>query len=155
LRQLVHLFDAQRRHVQAIAYARRLVAHDPLDEAGYRDLMRLLTAAGDRAGAARVYHECAAVLQRELGIEPSQETQEASTALATRAVPPSRRSSALSNPSTLIGRLSEWEQMQESWRQAGTSSPGFLLVTGEAGIGKSRLTEEFLLAAQRQELSTA
>src|SRR5262249_22774143 len=83
LRQLIHLFDTQQRFIQAIGYAPRLIAHEPLDEAGYRELMRLLTAIGDRAGAARVYHECAAVLQRELGIAPSQETQEAYTALAT------------------------------------------------------------------------
>ena len=43
--------------------------------------MRLLAAVGDRAGAARAYHECVAMLQRELGIAPSPETQEAYTAL--------------------------------------------------------------------------
>jgi predicted ATPase len=155
LRQLVHHLEAQRRYVQAIGHARRLVAHDPLDEAAYRDLMRLLTAVGDRAGAARVYHECVAALQRELGIAPSQETHQAYTALVTESAPLSGRPATLSNPPSLIGRQREWEQIQDAWRQACASGTGFLLVTGEAGIGKSRLTEEFLLAVQRQEIITA
>jgi predicted ATPase len=155
LRQVIHSFDAQRRHAQAIGYARRLIAHDPLDEATYRGLMRLLAAVGDRAGAARAYQECVAALQRELGIAPSQETQEAYTALMAQSATMSSRPPTPSNPPSLIGRQREWERMRESWRQARASKQGFILVTGEAGIGKSRLTEEFLLAAQRQEVTTA
>ena len=117
--------------------------------------MRLLTAVGDRAGAARAYQECVATLQRELGIAPSQETQEAYTALMAQSATMSSRPPTPSNPPSLIGRQREWERMRESWRQARASRPGFILVTGEAGIGKSRLTEEFLLAAQRQEITTA
>jgi DNA-binding SARP family transcriptional activator len=155
LRQVIHSFDAQRRYAQAIGYARRLVAHDPLDEAASRDFMRLLAATGDRAGVARAYHECVAILQRELGIAPSQETQEAYTALMAQSAAMSSRPPAPSTLPSLIGRQREWERMRESWRQACASKPGFILVTGEAGIGKSRLTEEFLLTAQRQEVTTA
>jgi predicted ATPase len=157
LRQVIHSFEAQRRYAQAISYARRLVARDPLDEAAYRDLMRLLAAVGDRAGVARAYQECGAALQRELGIAPSLETQEAYAALMAQeaVLSPFRQSPALSNPPALIGRQREWERMQETWRQARSSGPGLLLVTGEAGIGKSRLTEEFLLTIQRQEIMTA
>jgi DNA-binding SARP family transcriptional activator/tetratricopeptide (TPR) repeat protein len=155
LRQVIHFFDAQRRYAQAIGYARRLLAHDPLDEAAYRDLMRLLAAVGDRAGAARAYHECVAILQRELGMAPSQETQEAYTALMAEDAQLGRQSPVVNNTSSLIGRDREWEWMQDSWRRARASQPSFILVTGEAGIGKSRLTEEFLLAAQRQEVTTA
>jgi predicted ATPase len=155
LRRLVHFLEARRRYAQAIGYARRFVAHDPLDEAAYRDLMRLLTAVGDRAGAALAYRECVAALQRELGIAPSQETQQAYAALMTQGAPADERPSDLSSPPTLIGRQREWEQMRQVWRKASASEPAFLLVTGEAGIGKSRLTQEFLLAAQRQEVTTA
>jgi DNA-binding SARP family transcriptional activator len=155
LRQVIHSFDAQRRYDQATGYARRLLAHDPLDEAAYRDLMRLLTAVGDRAGAARVYHKCVAALERELGIAPSQETQEAYTALMAEDAQLGRQSPVVNNTSSLIGRDREWEWMQDSWRRARASQPSFILVTGEAGIGKSRLTEDFLLAAQQQEITTA
>jgi predicted ATPase len=155
LRQLISFFETQRRYAQAIGYARRFVTHDPLDEAACRDLMRLLIAVGDRAGAARVYHECTTALQRELSITPSQETREAYTALMAQDASITSAPPVSSNPSTLIGRQREWARMQESWRQARVSGPGFLLVTGEAGIGKSRLTEEFLLSTQRREITTA
>ena len=155
LRQLIRTLDSQRRYIQAIGYARHLVAQDPLDEGASRDLMRLFAATGDRASAARAYHECVAALQGELGIAPSQETEEAFDALMTQEAPQGRQPAALSSPLSLVGRQPEWEQMQESWSRASVSGPGFLLVSGEAGIGKSRLTEEFLLAAQRQAIATA
>jgi predicted ATPase len=155
LRQLIHYMEAQRRDVQAITYARRLVAHDPLDEGAYRDLMRLLLSVPDRAGAARVYQECVTTLQRELGMAPSQETRDIYNALMSQKASVSDPPLALSESPSLIGRQREWERMREAWREAHVSGPRFLLVTGEAGIGKSRLTEEFLLAAQRQEIVTA
>jgi predicted ATPase len=155
LRQLVHYLEAQRRYMLAIGHARRLLAHDPLDEAAYRDLMRLLTMVGDRAGAAQVYHECVAVLRRELGIAPSKETDEVYSALMSQDTPLNTRLPALRNPPSLIGRQREWEQLEDAWRQSSASGPGFALVTGEAGIGKSRLTDELLLAMQRQEFVTA
>ena len=123
LRQLISLLESQRRYAQAIGYARRLVAHDPLDEAGYRDLVRLLTAVGDRAGAARAYQEGVATLQRELGIAPSQETQEAYAALMAQSATMSSRPPTPSNPPSLIGRQREWERIREAWRQARASRP--------------------------------
>jgi predicted ATPase len=155
LRTLVHTLEFKRSFTQATGYARRLVAHDPLDEAAYRDLMRLFLARGDRASAARAYHECVAALQRELGIAPSQETEEAYDVLMAQDALQGNQPDELSNPLSLVGRQREWEQMQESWSRVNASGPGFLMVTGEAGIGKSRLTEEFLLAAHRQEIATA
>jgi DNA-binding SARP family transcriptional activator len=77
LAQLIDLLEARRDYAAAIRYAQHLLQDDPIDEVGYRDLMRLLALNNDRAGALRVYHTCVAVLQRELGIEPSQPTREA------------------------------------------------------------------------------
>jgi len=56
---------------------------------------------------------------------------------------------------TLIGRKQEWEALQEVWHAASTGEPRFVLVTGEAGVGKSRLAEEFLLWASQQGAVTA
>ena len=56
---------------------------------------------------------------------------------------------------TLIGRKLEWEALHEAWHAASAGEPRFVLVTGEAGIGKSRLAEEFLLWASQQGAVTA
>ncbi len=52
----------------AVAAARRRIQLQPLEEAGYRTLMRLQADLGDRAGAVSTYHHCASVLERELGV---------------------------------------------------------------------------------------
>ncbi len=60
----------------AAAAARRRILLQPLEEAGYRMLMRLQADLGDRAGALSTYHHCASVLERELGVVPDGATQE-------------------------------------------------------------------------------
>jgi DNA-binding SARP family transcriptional activator len=76
-------------HRRAIEVAQRLVRHDPLREETYRTLMRLHARGGDRAGLVQTYNACAAVLQRELGVEPSPETTLAYRALLEHRAPPS------------------------------------------------------------------
>src|SRR5205823_1762742 len=56
---------------------------------------------------------------------------------------------------TLIGRNQEWKALQEAWHAASAGEPRYVLVTGEAGIGKSRLAEEFLLWASQQGVVTS
>src|SRR5262249_9499805 len=77
LEHLTRLLESQSELRAAIGYAQRLLRHDPLREETYRSLMRLYTVCGDRAGALRVYHICATVLERELAVEPSAATREA------------------------------------------------------------------------------
>ncbi len=66
---------------QAIAYARRQVALDPLAEQPQRELMRRLAAVGDRAGAIRTYERLSQRLRDTLRITPSHETRELAEAL--------------------------------------------------------------------------
>lgn len=54
----------------------RLIQTDPLRERSYRALMKVHARQGDRAGALRVYAQCAQALDTDLGIEPSPETQQ-------------------------------------------------------------------------------
>lgn len=55
----------------AVDATRRLLALEPLGELGYRTMMALQAAQGDRAGALCTYRRCEALLSRELGVEPS------------------------------------------------------------------------------------
>ncbi|MFC5637805.1 bacterial transcriptional activator domain-containing protein [Streptomyces bullii] len=60
---------------EAIRCAGRLVAHVSMREESHRLLMRRYQHSGDRARAVGAYHVRAAVLERELGIEPPPDTR--------------------------------------------------------------------------------
>lgn len=57
-----------------IAYGNRILNHDRLIESAHQHLMRLYYLAGYRIKAIRQYERCVAILQQELGVQPSQET---------------------------------------------------------------------------------
>jgi DNA-binding SARP family transcriptional activator len=61
--------------VLAVAHAREAVRLEPYRESGYRRLMRMLAASGDRAEAVRAYQQCRDLLEKELGVAPSSETE--------------------------------------------------------------------------------
>src|SRR5712692_10437503 len=158
LEQLLRLFEGQGDRVTAIRYAQRLLGLDPLSEDLYRRLMRLLALNNDRASALRVYHTCVNTLQRELGVDPDLATREAYERLMHQETPTIQtivHQPLLAATPTLIGRKLEWEDLQDALHRATTAEPQFVLVTGEAGVGKSRLAEEFLLWASQQGAVTA
>src|SRR5229473_6182879 len=158
LEQLLRLFEVQGDTVPAIRSAQRLIGLDPLSEDLYRRLMRLFALNNDRASALHVYHTCVTTLQREMGVDPDPVTREAYERLMhheTPVIAARAQQTLLAATPTLIGRKQEWEALQEVWHAASTGEPRFVLVTGEAGIGKSRLAEEFLLWASQQGAVTA
>ncbi|HVQ32223.1 MAG TPA: AAA family ATPase, partial [Vicinamibacteria bacterium] len=156
---LVGVLEEQREYASAIVRVRHWLQHDPLDEEAYRWLMRLLALAGDRVAALQAYRQCAEVLRRELAAEPSAETVRAYERIrdaggATGAPPPGGEREP-TPPSSLVGRQAEWSTLREAWDRAAQGCVSFALVTGDAGIGKSRLAEELLTWAQRQGVTTA
>jgi DNA-binding SARP family transcriptional activator len=60
----------------AIAVARSLVALDPSHEPGWRALMRLLAASGNRGQALSEFERCREALRRALDVGPSAETRD-------------------------------------------------------------------------------
>lgn len=60
--------------VLALTRARELLQRDPLRETLYQAAMRLLMRLGKLAEANRLYRDCRAVLERELGVAPSDQT---------------------------------------------------------------------------------
>jgi DNA-binding SARP family transcriptional activator/predicted ATPase len=155
LERLVRILEDQREYATAIPYAQRLLRHDPLDEDSYLHLMRLHSLNNDRAGALRVYHACASALQRELGVEPSPATRDAYERLLRMDAAPTAHRPALAAASPLIGRQSAWEQLQTAWQRAACGQAHFALITGEAGMGKSRLAEELFAWVREQGFATA
>jgi predicted ATPase len=58
---------------------------------------------------------------------------------------------ALERPAVpLIGRAGEWNCLTQAWLAAQRGPPRFVLVSGVAGIGKTRLVEEFVRWADHQ-----
>lgn len=155
LERLIGALEAQRAYQHAISYVQLLLRHNPLHEAGYRRLLRLHALNGDRAGALRAYHACATVLEQELGVEPSSATREAYQRLVRLEETPATAPEPAARATPLIGREAEWEQLQAAWRRASGGTPHLALVSGEAGIGKTRLAEELLSWAGRQGVPTA
>ncbi len=158
LEQLLSLFEVRGDTITAIRYAQRLIGLDPLSEDLYRRLMRLFALNNDRASALHVYHTCVSILQREMGVDPDPATREAYERLMQQETPtiqPIVRQSLPAATPTLIGRQREWEKLQDAWQHKALGGPHFVLISGEAGVGKSRLAEEFLLWANQQGAVTA
>lgn len=159
LQRLVAGHSHQRAFDPAIVYARRWLQADPLDEAAHRHLMHLYAQTGQRTAALRQYQECVRLLAAELGVPPTAETTALHTAIQTHSIPSSAApvapriatvapaSASVDAPPAfqlpLVGRLAEWSALERHYA-AGRKEGRFILLQGEAGIGKTRLAEEFL-----------
>lgn len=59
----------------AVQMAKEVISLEPFRERGHAQLMHAYAALGNRAEALQVYHQCRALLGRELGIDPSPATE--------------------------------------------------------------------------------
>src|SRR5262245_8104066 len=143
LGRLVAALEQDRAFEEAIERGRQLLRLDPLDEQAWCALMRCYARQGDRATALHLYQECAALLKKELGVQPS-----AATRITYREILDLDPSEPVSPapPRTgvypLAGRESEWRTMLHTWQTAAKGRMRLLVIRGEAGIGKTRLAEE-------------
>ena len=154
LARLAELLEAAREYPAALGHLERLAQDEPTDEEACRQRMRVLALAGDRPGALRAYRDHAAILRRELGVEPGAELRQAHEALLRDAEPTAATATPDSGP-PLVGRGREWQAVLDAFRAAAAGPPGFALITGVPGIGKSRLAEELLSWGRRQGVTVA
>lgn len=152
LKRLVELCEAAEDTEGALDYAERHIRVDPLDESAYRTLMHLQQRAGNRAAAINAFHRCAGVLQRELDVTPSRATRDAYEALLEAETGPGTTEPPMETRAAapLIGRGEALSRLAEAWRDARDHGPRVATVLGEAGIGKTRLVEEFVRVCQQQ-----
>lgn len=154
LHQLTDLLATEGNYTAAIKNATELRSRDPFREQSYRLLMTLHEASGDRAAALRTYHDCVAMLERELGVGPGSETQAIYRRLLNRSAsslasePLLIRRSVAIGPK-LVGREVEWQHLLHVWQQAREGQPQLTLIQGEAGIGKTHLAETLLTWARQ------
>ncbi len=156
--RLITLLEQEREYAAAIQAAQQLLRHDPLHEATYRKVMRFSTLRGDHITALRTYHTCITILERELATGPSEATRQAYEALVqidTSSVQKQISASVQGMEIPLIGRKQEWGHLQAAWRRAASGSPSMIVLSGEAGIGKTKMAEELLNWVSRQGMTTA
>lgn len=162
----------------AIGYAQRWLSLDALHEPAHRHLMLLYAISGQRTAAMRQYRECLQILERELGVAPLEETTRLHDAIAEGQelgsvtpqavnfsppdlqaasqeleksgvvdegyVPPAQLFTSL----PLTGRETEWQQLQGAYAAIGQDGR-LVVLEGEAGIGKTRLSNEFIASIRR------
>jgi DNA-binding SARP family transcriptional activator len=140
----------------AIASAQSLLRLDPLREDAIRRLMSLRFAAGDRSGALSDFEIFARRLHDELAAEPMPETialreairsNEHSTLEGTAAP---ARMTASAPRFAFTGRAAALQTLRRAWETAARGSATTSIVSGEAGIGKSRLIGELVALAESQ-----
>jgi DNA-binding SARP family transcriptional activator len=160
---LSRLYERADEMERAFETVSRWLSFDPLDEEGYRRLMRLRFSSGDRVGALRAYTTCCEVLAHELELEPEPETVAlakwirctAPLSLArTRSLGPLDPSPGQPATSLLdgpyLGRSAEFGSLIDCYRRVDAGQSHLVLLQGEGGMGKTRLATEFLNWAQAQ-----
>ncbi|MEZ4864345.1 MAG: AAA family ATPase [Caldilineaceae bacterium] len=156
LERLSTRLEEQHAYAEAIHCSLQLLRHDALHEATYRRLIRLYALNDDRAAALRTYHSCVTQLRNELGVDPDEETQAVYERLL-HGAPPTTTTIAqleLAANAPFVSRQPEWQRLQQRWQAALRGAPQFVLIAGEAGIGKTRLAEELLNWANHQGFCT-
>jgi DNA-binding SARP family transcriptional activator len=167
LDRLVQLDMAQSAWDQAVTHARSRLALDPMHEPAHHQLMCIYTWAGRRTAALGQYRACVDLLDKELGLPPSAETQALLHAIDARQLtspaatpyqlPPTSPTAApaaspsapahYGAPHAFVGRESELDRLHGwLWQVAGGSGQ-ICFVVGEAGSGKSALLQAFALSA--------
>ena len=166
IRVLLGLAEALERsgaYNEAAGGLRDVLQYDPTREAVHRQLMRLYAQMGTPDQAVRQFHACEAVMRRELGLAPQPETislyQEIlagglapgpswadwmANRTSLRRPPPAQTASGR----PFVGRDRVIERMCGQLTRRDDARTGMIVVSGEAGVGKTRLIEEFAIRAR-------
>jgi DNA-binding SARP family transcriptional activator len=138
----------------ALAHADDAVERAPLRESAHRARMRAHAAAGNRGEALLAYQRLRRVLADTLGVDPDIDTEAAYLQLLGPAPPPRtaarvadaqeppEAASGAAAPAPFVGRDAELAVLGAAWDLAAGGARHVVVVTGEAGIGKTRLATE-------------
>ncbi len=144
------------RYTEAVQTCNRALDIDDFGEDLHRRLMLYHYCAGEQALALQAYRRYARTLNTELGAAPSPELLHLKQQIEARDVPgvdelrrypkprhPLRLPYSLSR-THFVGRDREYAVLAERLRETMDGAGGVVTVEGEAGVGKTRLAEEFL-----------
>jgi DNA-binding SARP family transcriptional activator len=126
----------------ALPVAQAVLRQEPLSEAAHQRVMRLHYLQGDRASALTAFDACEQMLKDEIGTAPSPSTLELLATIEKSATLPGACAArtlpaSMLRPPRMVGRDKELAAARAAW-QAGQ----VVAVSGEAGMGKTRLLQE-------------
>lgn len=161
---LAALYRQRNAFAAAMTVLQRILSNDPTNESAHRELILTYTLAGQRNEALTQYQMCTKVIESELGLDPSPETQELyqqvlageiraglqaaeSGAVVGEIQPvaaaPFNISAYFDNPpaplTSLVGREAEVNRIVALLKRPETR---LLTLIGPAGVGKTRLSLE-------------
>ena len=135
----------------AAELAGRWTASDPFSDEAIRLATEAHYLAGDRGAALARYTEYRLRLLAETGCEPSRSllnlvrrVESDAASINARPITDEWYARAPSFESSLIGREEEWNVLLKTWKTVKRNSSRIVLIEGEPGVGKSRLSEEFV-----------
>lgn len=144
---------------------RLAVEQDPLDERGWRQLLLALHQTGQSHRALEAYRDAHRMFVDELGVEPSatlrrvhqgilEGAPSAPTPISATAATagaevggPNARPPVVEAERRLTGRVQEMRMLERAWARSASANT-IVLLTGEAGIGKTRLATDFTAQAK-------
>ncbi len=146
-------------YAQALTYAQRIAAAEPLHEAAHRELMRLYHLLGRDTEAIAQYKRCQQILREELDVAPAPETEALYRILVHRVpahvdIPPAHLPAPARRPMVdfdqlpLVGHEDERSALLGHLEEAAAGRGGIVLLEGEPGIGKTRLAQEIVAGAR-------
>ena len=156
--------EGQGRRAAAQEVCARMLRLDPLREQTHRQLMTLLYASGEREAALARYRSLEALLRRELGVEPLPQTTALYRQMLNEQMPDEQLLDARPRPTDVADGLPapqpaastlDLPLMGRAEALQTLARLRVVLVTGEAGIGKTRLIREFLGQARTLSLHGA
>lgn len=145
-------------HAEVAGELEELATREPFRERLWAHLILALYRSGRQAEALRAYRQLRDNLADQLGIDPNPELRRLEErilrqdpSLDQTAPPDETRAARLRLPPTLaappraplVGRDAELGRLRRAWAECGAPGRRMLVLSGEPGIGKSRLAAEF------------
>jgi DNA-binding SARP family transcriptional activator len=137
---------------ELVSELQALSAREPLRERLRGQLMLALYRSGRQADALDVYRDARTTLVEELGLEPGRELKELERAILTHdpALERPGKPQGPRAPGVFVGRGTELQTVLDALVDARDGRGGVLLLSGEPGIGKTRLADEVTAHARDQ-----
>jgi DNA-binding SARP family transcriptional activator len=134
----------------AAQYSSRLIERDPFDLEPRIKLVELLALAGDEVRAQAAAEEVRRVAAEIHGERIPQVVEDAlHRAISPAAIPDRRQSRGFPRHPELVGRAAQFRSVVDRWKGTLHGEGGAVLISGEAGIGKTRLTRDLERRVQR------